>query len=452
MVDRIIIIILSLVIVFILRSRIAAFVKTTIAKCVPLRYFRGSMTRVRKETPNSAQNDSRFIPVLSAENLDRINHAIKVTFTGDLILLKDMVENGYDSTEERYSFDSMFEFVKDYYQDSDFNIGVFEGPVAGVEKGFSSSCFDDGIPIYLNFPIEYALAVKKAGLNLVSLANNHMLDKGVDGLYHTLDALDGIGLSHVGAYRNEQEKNKVPVINIRGKRIAVLSYTYGSNHFKTDFFFQSDNKHLTRIIVSPKNDHIMECLESVKKDFAEAKRLCPDLIVVIPHMGKQFRHHPDDFQKYWCKVFVENGADLVLSDHPHAVQPIEWVTNAGKYVLVVHCPGNFINSYTKKDGDASMIVECYIDSTTGNPFAAACIPIYAYSKLGRSKVENYKGIPIYKLVKDEQVCPELSRYEYERIKEVHKLITRTALGVEVDIDDLKERYYSFAEVGYVRSR
>lgn len=388
-------------------------------------------------------------PVLTSNQEIRLKNAIRLTFTGDLILLKDMVENGFDHTINKYNFSSMFKYVKAYYDDSDYNIGVFEGPVAGAERGYSTSCFNDGIPLYLNFPKEYAQAVKVVGFDMVSLANNHLLDQGIEGVYHTLGVLDEIGLSHVGAYRNAEEKEPVKIVEVCGKKIAILAYTYGSNYCKTDFFFQSENHHLTRIIVSPQSKYIKQVLVDVKSDFEQAKSLSPDLIIVMPHMGKQFMHKPDDFQKYWCKVFVEYGADVILSDHPHAVQPIEWINNEDKNVLIVHCPGNYINSYIEHDGDASMIVECYLDPDTGKPFASACIPIYAYCKYGRDSVENYTGIPIYELIKNKNICPELSRYEFNRIQTVQKLITKTALGVELGIDNLHKRYYTFADLGYV---
>lgn len=450
MVKNIVIIILSVLLIIISRKRLVSLAK----KLIPNKYYKRLKRFIKGDSDtkdNGNTNKSKPIfPILSKNQDERLSNAIRLTFTGDLILLKDMVENGYDSLSGQYSFDSMFKYVKEYYDEADFNIGVFEGPVAGADKGYSTSYFNDGIPLYLNFPKEYAEAVKRAGFDIVTLANNHLLDQGVPGMYHTLDELDNIGLAHVGAYRNDGEKTSVSIVEVKGKRIAFLAYTFWCNYYKPDFFFEAENKHLTNFIVSPESPHINETLDAVKKDFENAKSLSPDLIVVLPHMGKQFMHSPDEFQKYWCKVFVELGADIVFSDHPHAVQPIEWIKNGNKDVLIVHCPGNFINSFIGFDGDASMIVECYLDPETGKPFASACIPIYAYSKYGRSKSENYTGIPIYQLMKDESICPELSRFEYYRIQAIQRLITKTAIGVELGLDQIQKRYYTFPDLGYVR--
>lgn len=446
MIKNMVIIVLSICILYLTRSQILRLLN----KILPSTMRKSIEKRIAKIKSSHSDNNRRdtFYPFLSEEQESTIKKAIRITFTGDLILLKDMVENGYNPDTGHYCFDSMFKYVKDYYDQADYNIGVFEGPVAGAHKGYSTSCFNDGIPIYLNFPEEYAQAVKRAGFDMVTLANNHMLDQGVDGLYATLDVFDRLGLSHTGVYRDEQEKSVVTMVDIRGKKVVLLPYTYGSNYHKTDFFFQEENRHLSRIIVAPDNKYIKETLESVRKDFQEAKRLQPDAIIVIPHMGKQFRHTPDEYQKFWCNFFAENGADIILSDHPHAVQPIEWMTVHDRKTLVVHCPGNFVNSYTKRDGDASMIVECYLDPDTGKPIASACIPIYAYCKYGKGEKENYCGIPVFTMLQNKDIV--FGKYEYDRVCEVHKLVTKVAMGIDIKIEDLKERYYCLPDIGYVR--
>lgn len=450
MIKNVIIIVLCIFILFLTRRKLWHLAKIMSHRILPPKIyslFGKLMIRIKPSQSKKQVVKDIDYPSLSSEQELAIKNAIKITFTGDLILLKDMVENGYDSDTGRYNFDSMFQYVKDFYANADFNIGVFEGPVAGEEKGFSTSCFNDGIPIYLNFPKEYAQSVKRAGFNMVTFANNHMLDQGVDGLFATLDEFDRIELSHTGAYRNEKEKSVITLVNIRGKKVALLAYTYGSNYYDTDFFFRAENRHLSRIIVAPDNKHIKEALESVKKDFQEAKKRNPDVIIIIPHMGGQFRHVPDEFQKFWCKVFAENGADIILSDHPHAVQPIEWLTLSDRQVLIVHCPGNFVNSYIKHDGDASMIVECYLNPETGKPFASACIPIYAYCRFSKGKKENYCGVPVYTMLQDKEI--EFGRYEYDRICEVHKLVTKVAIGTELDTENLQERYFFMPVFGYV---
>lgn len=83
----------------------------------------------------------------------------------------------------------MFEFTGKYISATDFSIGVFEDPLGGNAKLYSQSNYGDGKKLYLNFPDEFADAVKNAGFDLVTTANNHLLDMGLDGMQRTIAVL-----------------------------------------------------------------------------------------------------------------------------------------------------------------------------------------------------------------------------------------------------------------------
>ena len=109
----------------------------------------------------------------------------------------------------KYEFDGMFQYTSKHFHESDLSIGVFEGTSAGNNTSYSTSNFDDGIPLFLNFPDEFTEAVKKAGIQLVTTGNNHILDTNLEGAIRTLDILDKYNISHVGSYRNFEEKNRI---------------------------------------------------------------------------------------------------------------------------------------------------------------------------------------------------------------------------------------------------
>ena len=93
-----------------------------------------------------------------------------------------------------------------------------------------------------------------------------------------------------------------------------------------------------------------------------------------------------------------------------------------------------------------MMVEAYINAETCEPIAVSCIPIYCYAQQSNGQ---YIAYPIKDIVKAEHV-EQLSAADYKRISEVQKLVTRTALGVEIPIHNVQDRYVSFADSGYVR--
>lgn len=400
-------------------------------------------------------NKNKMHPVISSEERNQINNAVSLSFVGDLILLRDQVLNSYNPKTDAYEFDDMFTYVKKYLTESDFSMGVLEGPTAGVKHEYSTSCYGDGIPLYLNFPDSFADAISRAGFDFVTTAQNHLLDRGIDGAMRTLDVLDKAGLKHLGSYRNSAEKDKLPIFNIKGLKVAILTYTRYSNRYKNSFFLEEENKHLTSLIVSPNDENFERVRGDVINDFERIKKENPDCIVVLPHMGKQFRHSPDNYQKTWVDIFVEAGADIILNDHPHAVQPYEWRKSPEKHtnVLILHCPGNFVNSYTKNNGDASALTEIYLNPKNGEPFAVACLPLYAHSYLD----SNYKALPIFDIINNPNIRKSISSYEFNRIEEVHELITNTMLGEKLSIDQAQEKYFLFAErssnnsKGYVRN-
>jgi len=358
--------------------------------------------------------------------------AVVLSFIGDMILLKEQVESAYDAQTDQYEFSAMFEYVKPYLESADLAIGVMEGPFAGKEAGYSTSNFDDGYKFLLNYPDAFASAIKDAGIDLVTTANNHVTDMDVEGAYRTLDVLDEAGLQHTGSYRNQEEKDQVLIINVEDIDIAVLSYTFWSSTYEPEELYEQ-YPHLTSWIPFDDNPYYEELLNEVKADFAAAKAADADLILVLPHMGTQFSHETDDMQKKWNQIYADLGADIILGDHSHAVQPIEYVDDT----LVVNCPGNFANSYISYNGDAGAIVEVYIDRQTKKPVASSVIPLYTQEM----RKGFYRALPVYEVFSDRALYEQMPSRDLERIVEVHSLVTKVMVGVDISTKNAQPRYY-----------
>lgn len=414
--------------------------------------YRDALTTIfhilRQRIIRSPQPDSDIVyPLISEEQKQALADSVTISFTGDLILLREMVERAFNPEAGEYDFEPMFRHVSHIWKESDLAIGVFEGPLCGEELGYSTSNYDDGIPLALNFPDSFAKAVKEAGMDLVTLANNHMFDMGIKPGLRTPEILDKTGLMHVGLHTKKDAGPRHRIIETEGIRIGVLAYTYGMNNYPEDIFFDEATSHYLRPVVRTNSKYFKRNVEMVKEDFAALQAEKPDMIIVLPHMGEQFLSKPDKDQQKWCEVFVQLGADIIFSDHPHHVQPIEWRKNeSGKQVLIVHCPGNFINSYTEYDGDASMIVKAHIDRKTCRPFAVSVTPLYAYCPQNG----QWTGLPTVKAVTDPAIYDSLSRADFKRINRVNRLVTGIAINAPLDVHAAQNEYISFASSGYVR--
>lgn len=369
---------------------------------------------------------------VSIEQEAAIDNAVKLAYVGDLILLKDQVTSAYDEDTGTYDFSAMFEYAAPYLTEADLAIGIFEGPAAGGEKGYSTSNYGDGLSLYLNYPDEFAQAAKDAGIDLVSLANNHLMDMGLDGALRTIDVMDQVGLLHTGAYRNQEEKDELLIVEVDGIKIAVLSYIKSMNFYKAVEMVE-DYSYLTSLMPYVSNPYYDQLIAEIQADFEQANQSGADLIMVMAHMGTQFEHSTDAFQRKFNAMFAELGADIILGDHAHAVQPIEYIGDT----VVVNCPGNFANSYVAYNGDATAIVEIYIDRDSKKVIASSVIPMYTQEM----EQGYFRALPIYSIMEDEDLRSQLWSRDMARIQEVHKLITEVMVGEAISLNDIQERYY-----------
>ncbi len=387
--------------------------------------------------------NSRIVKTLNKEKKSEIDDALKISYVGDLILLKDQVTSAYNEEKQEYDFSDMFKYTKKYFDSSDISFGVFEGPTAGNKRPYSTSNFGDGLKLSLNFPDEFAKAVSESGIDVVSTANNHLLDNGISGAIRTLDVLDKYNIKHTGSYRNQQEKDELLIVEKDGVKIAVLSYlNFINNNRITEVY--KNNPYITSYMPYSNNKYYNEMYNSIKADFKKAKDANADIIVVMAHMGTQFSHSSDAFQNKWNKIFADLGADIVFGDHAHAVQPLEYIGNT----LVVNCPGNFANSYVAKDGDATSIVDVYIDKKEKNVIAADVIPMYTQEY----KTGYFRALPIYDIYNDKDIYNSMSKAELTRIEKVQNIVTKVMINNSISINNIRERYYYIDGSYYSQTR
>lgn len=409
----------------------------------PFNMVRSTIKESNEKTELSSTStvipDKVGIEVIKVTN--PIENSVVISYVGDLILLKNQITSAYNDDSKSYNFDRIFEYAKPYLESSDYAIGVYEGPSAGGNE-YSNSNYGDGEQIRLNYPDEFAVSVKNSGIDLVTTANNHLLDKGKEGALRTLDVLDKVGLKHTGSYRNQKEKDTLLVVDINGIKTAVLSYTNFVN-----FYSQSDideeMPYITSLLPSEDSKLYDKLKKEIEDDFKQAKNSGADLIVVMMHSGTQFKHTTNETQDHWNKLFAKMGADVVLGDHSHAVQPIEYINNT----LVVNCPGNFANSYIKNDGDATSIVQIYVDKTTKKVVASSIIPMYTH------EVDNgyYRALPIYDVMTNDTLKEELAAEDLERLEDVQEIITEVMIDKKIGVNEVEQNYF-FLDPKFYRNK
>ncbi|KAA0238584.1 MAG: CapA family protein [Chloroflexi bacterium CFX7] len=173
-------------------------------------------------------------------------------------------------------------------------------------------------------------ALAGAGIDIASLANNHILDYGPDALSDTIALLDGRGIAHAGAGEDAARARTPAIVTRGGMRIAFLSYVDVPLEWQG---FDTRQWEATAAAPGVAWLHI----EDVKADVAAARRLA-DLVVVLMHFGFEEQYSPSETQRAQARAAIDAGAVLVIGHHPHVLQPVEWYGKG----LIVYSLGNFI--------------------------------------------------------------------------------------------------------------
>ncbi len=202
-----------------------------------------------------------------------------------------------------------------------------------------------------------AAALYRAGINAVSLANNHMMDFGPTALFDTLDALDQAGVASAGAGANLSEARRPACIYLPGGGfIALLSYslTYPSAFWATA---KRPGTALARI-------------PYLQEDVSSAAAWA-DLVVVCFHWSGELLTHPRAYQMQYGRTAIDAGAKLVIGTHPHILQGMEWYHNG----LIVYSLGNLaFGGGRSRRAVHSALVKISFDKTE-NLLAAWTLPL-----------------------------------------------------------------------------
>lgn len=280
-------------------------------------------------------------PILGRDIHDvskEVNEEITIAAIGD-ILIHDRVYN--DAREgELFNFDPMLNNLPSELKKPDLLLANQETIVAGESIGLS------GYPTF-NSPHEIVDSLKKAGIDIVSTANNHALDRGVEAQKLSISYLNQIGLPHVGTYLTKEEQDKLVILEKNGIKVAYLAYTYGLNGIP----IPKENEYIVNIIDK----------ERISNEIQRAKKEA-DVIVMAIHWGNEYQRFPSKEQKELAQFLIDEGVHIIFGSHPHVLQPIEWLEGKnGQQGLVVYSLGNFLSGQDEEYRDIGGMVSITVN-------------------------------------------------------------------------------------------
>nr|WP_248893783.1 CapA family protein [Bacillus methanolicus] len=269
----------------------------------------------------------------------------------------------------------MLKQVKPLLLKPDLLLANQETVLGGTELGLSS------YPMF-NSPQEVGDAFIDAGVDIVSTANNHSLDKGEKGILAAINYYHKKGLPYVGSFKDQADQQTLRILNANGIRVAYLAYTFGTNGIP----IPSGKKYLVNLIDGQK----------MKNDIQRAKQKA-DIVVISIHWGNEYQRLPSDKQKRLAQFLSNEGADIIFGHHPHVLEPMDWIqAKDGRKTFVVYSLGNFLSGqiwdYKDIGGIASIDITKYV-SPSGTKIELSnpkFIPTFVKSTHQR----NYHIVPL----------------------------------------------------------
>lgn len=238
---------------------------------------------------------------------------------GDALIHKGVYEAARKGKRE-FDFRPNIRLLRDRILSYDVAFYNQETILGGVDLGLSTyPCF--------NSPHEVGDAMLDAGFNLVSLANNHTLDRGEKGVLASLEywgAKEGVTTS--GSFASQEEMDTPRLFEVNGITCAFLAYTTMTNGLR-----------------APKGKEFYVALYSAERatlDVERAREAGADVVIVSMHWGAEYTFTPGDQQKSIAKHLAGLGVNLVIGHHAHVVQPVQMIDDT----LVIYSLGNFISA------------------------------------------------------------------------------------------------------------
>jgi poly-gamma-glutamate capsule biosynthesis protein CapA/YwtB (metallophosphatase superfamily) len=206
-------------------------------------------------------------------------------------------------------------------------------------------------------------ALTSAGLDIVSLANNHILDYGTEAMEETLGILDKNSISHVGAGQDINSASKPFFIKKNGNTIAFIASTH---IIPSTTWAAGVQKPGVATTYDPTR---------IRAEISKARQKA-GIVVVYIHWGEEMRVLPVSYQRNLAKIYIDEGADIVVGSHPHVLEGLEFY----KGKLIAYSLGNFVFTNWKSN---TMILNIKVKSNKINEV-----------KIIPCQISNYRPKPI----------------------------------------------------------
>lgn len=353
--------------------------------------------------PLSDYQEEEELPVKVEEPKEIIEKA-SLFMVGDS-LIHSAVYGDADLGNGTYDFSPMISEFSSIVSNYDLAFYNQETILGGTSLGLSS------YPTF-NSPYEVGDAFTNIGFNLVSLANNHTLDRGKQAIINSKNYWNPKeNVYTAGSYSSLEERNQIKVKEINGIRYAFFAYTESTNG-----------------IPIPNGEDYLVNMYSNEKAYQDiiSVRDQVDIVIVSMHWGDEYSFEVSSRQREIASYLSSLGVQLIIGHHPHVVEPIEYINDT----LVIYSLGNFLSAQRGIDKLTGLMVSLDIVKTTVNGISNVTFEnikaglTYTYSEYVNGYRTNFKVYPYQNLT--ESILPNYQMY-YNKYLDI---VLRNQLDIE----------------------
>ena len=300
--------------------------------------------------------------------------SVHMRVIGDIMMCQSQLEFARDSG---YDFHNQFELITDVLKNADYTMGNMEGTI-GKYRDMAYS----GYPMF-NAPDVLLQTLRDNGIDFLTLANNHMLDRYFDGMKNTVNWVEYYNIDHVGAYRTKEERNTPVIYEVGGIKFGFVAYTHATNTMEN----VSDPEGVSFGVPYLNKADFAADIQKLRSAGAE-------VVIAFPHWGKEYVRTPDENQQKFAKRLAEAGADIIIGSHSHMVQPMGYQSITAsdgtvKRVFTVFSMGNFISDHVVQYTDCGMVLDFTVNENADGTFtcdSVGYIPTFTWQQNGAIRV------------------------------------------------------------------
>lgn len=313
-------------------------------------------------------------------------------FAGDVVPDMEILRTAYNSKTEKYDFSSYFDLIRDQLSNADFTSLNVDGSMGGAQHDKYGRY--TGYPQF-NTPPSMLYALQGAGVDMLSLANNHCLDGWFDGLLDTIKNCDYVGMLHVGAFTSQEDFDTPEILDINGIKVGFLNYTQSLNSM--DSRGVDPNALVWGLRRTRDADY--------EGDIKALRAAGAEVVIVIMHWGDEYLFTPDQNQVSMASRIANAGADVIVGGHPHVFQAAGWkkatlADGTEHECLMVYSLGNFLSEHRnekKARTDAGIIFEFTLQENPATGKIEVVEPAYlpiAVWRVGSEGAFDYRVVSV----------------------------------------------------------